>query len=359
MLPFSVILPDLRKSTYILFATIVCYACDTSKSARETDADTKNTATEILEGMVLIPGGTFTMGGRSEQAYQDEFPRHDVEVSPFYLDATEITNTQFTKFVEETGYLTVAERPVDWDEISKQLPANTPKPPDSVLMPGSLVFKPTEGPVDLRDFSQWWVWKTGADWRHPEGPQSDISGREDHPVVHIALEDAQAYATWAGKRLPTEAELEWAATGGDNDNKYPWGNEPIEQAYDKANFWQGFFPYQNLEEDGFYATAPVKNYPPNAYGLYDMAGNVWEWCADRYHVQSYEQDSQVGVVKNPEGSVVSYDPNEPYAKEKFVVRGGSFLCNDSYCSGYRVARRMPSDRDSGANHKGFRCAKDI
>lgn len=313
---------------------------------------------EAPEGMVFIPAGTFTMGGRSDQAYEDEFPRHDVKVSGFYMDVTEVTNAQFLAFTESTGYITIAERDIDWEEMKSQVPEGTPRPPDSVLMAGSLVFQKTLQPVNLRDFTQWWKWTTGANWRQPQGPGSSIEDKMDHPVVHIAFEDAQAYAKWAGKRLPTEAEWEWAALGGNDDNKYPWGNEPVEKAYDKANFWQGLFPYENQLADGFEGTAPVKSFPANSYGLYDMAGNVWEWCRDKYDTRSYAQDKSKGTVSNPSGSERYYDPREPLSP-KHVIRGGSFLCNDSYCSGYRTARRMSSSRDSGFNHTGFRSVKDI
>ena len=310
------------------------------------------------EGMVLIPSGEFLMGGRSDQAYQDEFPQHKVMISSFYMDVHEVTNRQFLKFVEETGYLTIAERDIDWEEMKTQLPAGTPKPPDSLLKSGSLVFAQTATRVNLNDYSQWWKWTIGANWKNPEGPGSSVEERMDHPVVHIAWDDAQAYAKWAGKRLPTEAEWEWAASGGNNDSKYPWGNESISEAYTKANFWQGVFPMQNLEKDGFYLTAPVGSFPKNGFGLYDMAGNVWEWCQDKYDMRSYQTDLSNGTIVNPKGSSSYFDPREPYAS-KHIIRGGSFLCNDSYCSGYRVSRRMSSSPDSGFNHTGFRCVKDV
>lgn len=309
------------------------------------------------ESMAYIPGGTFQMGGKSDQAEADEYPIRTVKISPFYMDKTEVTNKDFLAFVEATGYQTVAERPIQWEELKKQLPKGTPKPADSLLQPGSLVFKPASAPVNLADYSQWWEWVVGASWKHPEGPESHIKERMNHPVVHIAYEDAQAYAEWAGKRLPTEAEWEWAAMGGIDRAKYSWGNAPIEKAYDKANFWQGIFPTNNLQLDGFYGTAPVKHYSPNGYGLYDMAGNVWELCQDRYHYAAY-QLTNTDVISNPSGPETSYDPREPYS-EKYVTRGGSFLCSDSYCSGYRTARRMSLDRQSTLNHTGFRCVKDI
>jgi formylglycine-generating enzyme required for sulfatase activity len=235
---------------------------------------------------------------------------------------------------------------------------NTPKPPDSVLQAGSLVFTATKGPVDLRDYSQWWVWTIGANWKNPEGPKSHLNNKMDHPVVHIAWEDAQAYSQWIGKRLPSEAEWEWAAMGGIKASKYPWGDEPAEKSFDKANFWQGYFPFQNLEKDGFYASAPVKTFPPNGYGLYDMAGNVWEWCQDKYRFDAYKLDKNKGDIINPKGPNDFFDPTEPNVP-KYVIRGGSFLCNDSYCSGYRVSRRMRSSKDSGFNHTGFRCVTSI
>lgn len=302
------------------------------------------------EGMVLVPGGSYKMGGRSEQAGRDEFPRHDEEIKSFYMDAAEVTNAQFKEFVDATGYVTVAEKDIDWEELRKQVPPGTPKPPDSVLVAGSLVFKQTTTAVNLNDYSQWWSWTIGADWRHPEGPESNIKDRMNHPVVHIAWTDAKAYAEWAGKRLPTEAEWEWAAASGSSDVIYPWGNEPAANSANKANFWQGGFPYENLLEDGFFATAPVKSFPPNKFGLYDMAGNVWEWCEDIY-------DSR-GYVEMPEDQLPS-SRNDMAGVAERVMRGGSFLCNDSYCSGYRVSRRMGSSTDSGHNHAGFRCVKDV
>jgi formylglycine-generating enzyme len=302
--------------------------------------------------MVFIPKGQYEMGGNNELADPDEFPKHGVKVKSFWMDAHEVTNRQFMEFVQETGYVTVAERPIDWEELKKQLPPGTPKPADDILQPGSMVFHPTNGPVPMDNPGRWWLWVIGANWRNPEGPSSNINNRMDHPVVHVSYEDANAYAKWAGKRLPTETEWEWAARGGLDDPVYPWGNEPAQNASNKANFWQGMFPYQDRGEDGYTGTSPVMSFAPNGYGLYDMAGNVWEWCEDWYHAQTYELND--GGTSGPE---VSYDPQDPMIPKR-VVRGGSFLCNDSYCSGYRVSRRMKSSEDSGLNHTGFRCVKD-
>jgi len=308
--------------------------------------------------MTYIPEGEYTMGGKSEQAYYDEFPRHEVYVDGFYMDIHEVTNEQFKMFVDATDYKTVAERPIDWEELKLQVPPNTPKPADSLLLPGALIFKQSETPVDLRQYMLWWEWKVGANWKHPNGPQSTISDIMNHPVVHIAYEDAVAYCNWAGKRLPTEAEWEWAASGGHEDYKYPWGNNSIDQSYDKANFWQGLFPTTNTLQDGYFATAPVKSFPPNSFGLYDMAGNVWELCADKYSVTTYEEDKKKEIIRNPTGANHSTDPNSLFPNISYVIKGGSFLCNDDYCSGYRVSRRMGVDPYSGAVHTGFRCVKD-
>ena len=310
-----------------------------------------------VTGMVLIPGGVFAMGGDNEQAAPDEYPKHKVQVSSFYMDKTEVTNVQFKKFVDATGYITTAERVPDWEELKKSVPPRTPKPPDSIMVAASLVFKPTNGPVNLSDYSQWWRWVKGADWKHPEGPGSTIAGKENYPVVQVSWFDAMAFCKWAGKRLPAEAEWEFAARGGLENNIYPWGNENINSGKAKANSWEGKFPYLNEKKDGFVTAAPVKSFLPNGYGLYDMAGNVWEWCSDWYNADYYKSIAN-SMATNPKGADKSFDPDEPYAQKR-VLRGGSFLCNDSYCSGYRVARRMKSSPDTGLEHTGFRCVKDI
>lgn len=309
-------------------------------------------------GMVWVPGGEFSMGSTDPLARPDERPVHRVRVSGFWMDATEVTNAQFAAFVDATGYKTVAERPVDWEELKKQVPPGTPQPPPENLLPGSMVFTPPAGAVDPRNgWGQWWAWVSGADWRHPEGPGSSIKGRENHPVVQVAYEDALAYCRWAGKRLPTEAEWEFAARGGLDGKVNCWGDEPVDPK--RANIWQGRFPIANTTEDGFAGTAPVKSFAPNGYGLYDMAGNVWEMCTDLFNDRSYEMlvaEAGPGVVAdNPTGVKVSHDPRSPYEPVLHVVRGGSFLCNDSYCASYRPSARMASSPDTGLSHTGFRC----
>jgi formylglycine-generating enzyme required for sulfatase activity len=309
------------------------------------------------EGMVWIEGGSFAMGGDNKQARKDEFPKHAVQVTGFYMDATEVTNAQFSAFVKATGYITTAEKDINWEEIKSQLPPNTPKPPDSVLKAASLTFVATKSEVNLSDYSQWWHWTRGANWKHPQGPNSEIVGKDQLPVTQVSWDDANAYCQWAGKRLPTEAEWEYAARGGLQNNVYSWGNVFEELGASKCNFWQGKFPYLNLNIDGYIGAAPVKSFTPNGYGLYDMAGNVWEWCADLYNNNYYAQLSKQKIVINPKGPSKSFDPDEPLIRKR-VMRGGSFLCNDSYCSGYRVSARMKSSPDSGMEHLGFRCVMD-
>ena len=306
-------------------------------------------------GMVWIKPGSFMMGADNRQASADEYPKHKVAVHGFWMDATEVTNAEFAKFVKATGYITTAERKPDWNELKKQLPPGTPKPSDSLLVAASLVFDPPKEAADLNDYTQWWAWKKGANWRHPHGPGSSVRGKDNYPVVHISWFDAVAYCKWAGKRLPTEAEWEWAARGGLQNKLYPWGDEPVDEGKVKANTWQGHFPDKNTLRDKFYGLAPVASFAPNGYGLYDMAGNAWEWCADYYHNAYYK--TLAAGVNDPKGPTSSYDPDEPYTKKR-VIRGGSFLCNESYCTGYRVARRMKSTEDSGMEHLGFRCVQD-
>ena len=290
-------------------------------------------------GMVWVPGGWFTMG---DEVFPDARPLHRVYVDGFWMDAHEVTNADFANFVKETGYVTVAERPID--------PAKFPGVPAENLEPGSIVFAPPSGPVPLDNHLRWWSWVKASDWQHPEGPHSDITDRENHPVVQIAWEDAVAYAEWAGKRLPTEAEWERAARGGLESQTYAWGEAAPGEGGWQANIWQGRFPAENTREDGYVAAAPVGSFAPNGYGLFDMSGNVWEWCADWYRADTYATSES----RNPAGPSSSHDPQEPGIPKR-VQRGGSFLCHDGYCRRYVPGGRGKGDIESGTNHIGFRC----
>lgn len=304
-------------------------------------------------GMKYIPKGSFTMGAIDKEGRDDEYPAHQVELNAFWIDETEVTNKQFAAFVAATGYKTVAERKPDWEELKKQLPAGTPKPPDDVLVAAALTFKVPNHQIDINNPGEWWHWTPGADWKHPQGPQSSIKGKDNYPVTQVCWDDAVAYASWAGKRLPTEAEWEYAAKGGVKSAIYPWGNEQIESGKAKANTWQGNFPVKNTVWDKFENLAPAKSFAANGYGLYDMAGNVWEWTADWYDADYYQSINGKTTV-DPKGSPNSNDPMEPNVPKK-VTKGGSFMCNVSYCSGYRVSGRMKSSTDTALENTGFRC----
>jgi formylglycine-generating enzyme len=308
------------------------------------------------EGMIWIPGGSFLQGAvpQDHMAMSHEKPQHPVTVDGFFMDITEVTNAQFLNFVTETGYITMAERQIDWKEMQKQLPEGTPKPHDSILQPGSLKFKKTKSSVpNLFDFSQWWEWSIGTNWKLPNGPKSNLKGKENHPVVHVCFEDAQAYCKWAGRRLPTETEWEYAARAKAESAIYFWGDDRS-QLSTKVNSWEGEFPVNNTLEDGFERTAPVKSYPANDFGLYDMAGNVWEMTSDWYNLNYYnELAAAKKTAINPKGAEKAYNPTNPYLKE-IVIKGGSFLCSDSYCASYRVSARMGTSLDSSAEHVGFR-----
>lgn len=297
------------------------------------------------------------MGADNEQGRADEYPKHSVRVNGFYMDATEVTNDQFAAFVSATGYVTTAEKDVKWEDLQKQVAPGTPKPPDSLLQAASLVFVQRAGTVNLQDYSQWWEWRRGANWKHPQGEGSSLVGKGSYPVVHVSWDDAVAYCKWAGKRLPTEAEWEYAARGGFLNNVYPWGNENVDVGKPRCNYWQGSFPIQNEQKDGYAGSAPVRSFGFNGYGLYDMSGNVWEWTADLYHHDYYKEFASTSLASNPTGPATSFDPDEPWIAKR-VIRGGSFLCNESYCSGYRVAARMKTSADSGMEHLGFRCVAD-
>ena len=305
-------------------------------------------------GMVWIPGGTFAMGGVGPEAHENELPIHTVRVDGFWVDTTEVTNTQFARFVEATGYVTTAEKTPDLAEIMKQVPPGTPPPDPEVLKPGALVFVAPKESVPLDDVTGWWQWIPGASWKHPRGPESTLDGLENHPVTQVSWDDAVAYCNWAGKRLPSEAEWEFAARGGLSGKRYVWGDELINDAKPQANVWEGIFPTKNTATDGFAYTAPVKTFAPNGYGLYDTAGNVWEWCSDWYRADTYAAAKDVPLTVNPQGPETSLDPDEPYAPKR-VIRGGSFLCHASYCLNYRPSARRGETPDSGTSNVGFRC----
>ena len=315
------------------------------------DAETDSAATS---GMVWIPGGEFTMGTDDPESYPYERPAHRVRIDGFWMDATEVTNARFRMFVDATGYITTAEKKPEWEELKKQLPPGTPKPSGLQLAAGSLTFTPPPYAVSLEDYSQWWSWTNGTDWKHPKGPNSNITGKDNYPVVHVSYDDAVAYCAWAGKRLPTEAEWEFASRGGKEGQRYSWGNDLYPAGKFMANTFQGVFPGNNLAEDGFAGSSPVKSFPPNGYGLFDIIGNCWEWTYDLYNTNYYNELSKQGLAVNPKGATKSYDPAEPYSK-KHVTRGGSFLCAEDYCMNYRPSARQGTAFDSGMSHISFRC----
>lgn len=301
------------------------------------------------DGMVRVPGGTFRMG--SDSHYPEEAPSHRVSVDPFWIDAAPVTNRQFRAFVEATGHVTFAEIAPDPKDYPGALP--------HMLRAGSLMFDPPTHAVDLRDWSQWWTFKFGATWRKPYGAGSSIKGLDDHPVVHVAYRDAEAYAAWAGKVLPTEAEWEFAAWGGREGCEFAWGDELMRDGRHMANTWQGQFPAENTKEDGWARTSPVRAFPPNGYGLYDMIGNVWEWTSDFWSV-GHQADAPKAccVPQNPRGGAEteSYDPRLPAIRiPRKVLKGGSHLCAPNYCRRYRPAARHAEPVDTSTSHVGFRC----
>jgi formylglycine-generating enzyme len=325
---------------------------------RDTVPNPSKPAGEAPPGMVWIPGGEFSMGAEDPRglehggpgSMEDARPIHRVYVDGFWMDETEVTNEEFEKFIKATSYVTIAE--------IKPRAEDFPGAPPENLVAGSVVFTPPGHPVQLNDHYQWWSYVHGANWRHPTGPDSNLKGREKYPVVQIAYPDAVAYANWAGKRLPTEAEWEFAARGGLSGKVYTWGNELTPGGKWMANTYQGSFPNTEKSEDGSTGLARVEEYPPNGYGLFDMAGNVWEWCSDWYRPDYYAQLANSAVTRNPEGPGTPFDPAEPTEKKK-VHRGGSFLCNDSYCTRYMIGTRGKGEVNTGSNHLGFRCIKTV
>jgi sulfatase modifying factor 1 len=344
---------------YLLTALAVAAA----QPARPTQENSGRPAGPTPAGMVWIPGGEFSMGTTDPtrevcggpDTMDDARPVHRVYVDGFWMDATEVTNAEFARFVAATGYVTYSERQPRAEDY--------PGVPAEKLVAGSVVFTPPDHPVPLTDPLVWWSYVPGADWRHPEGPASNLKGREKHPVVHIAYEDAETYAKWAGKRLPTEAEWEFAARGGRAGERYTWGDELQPGGRWMANIWEGAFPHQNTGGDGYTGTAPVAHYDANPYGLFDMAGNVWEWCSDWYRPDAYDLDVKAAgdaVVRNPHGPARadSFDPQEP-GQVKRVQRSGSFLCTDQYCTRYMLGSRGKGAPDTGSNHLGFRCVAGV
>lgn len=317
-------------------------------------------------GMARVPGGAFLMGSEHRLAQPNERPAHPVRVRGFWMDTAHVTNDQFAEFVRQTGYRTTAERKPDWETIRVQLPAGTPRPPDAVLVPGAMVFVGTSAPVRLDDYSQWWQYVPGADWRHPQGPGSSIEGKGDHPVVQVSHEDALAYARWAGRRLPTEAEWEFAARGGLEQATYVWGDEALAAGELQANYWDTRsrpFPVVSPRAGGAVGTVPVRTFPANGWGLHDMTGNAWQWVADWYRADQFARQARGarGPVDDPQGPADSFDPDDPgipaHAPRR-VIRGGSFLCNEDYCLSYRPSARRGSDPHSPMSHVGFRLVKD-
>lgn len=352
MLPYSV------KRTFkfgILLTSIAVLAFSCKKEAKKTTEGKITSAIKTPENMVWVGKKTFIRGAKESDKYAmpREKPAHKVTVDGFYIDVNEVTNKQFTEFVKATDYITVAERKIDWEEMKAQLPPGTPKPHDSILQPGSLIFnKKVNAIVNMNNYQQWWTWKIGADWKHPSGPESSIEGKDNYPVVHIALEDALAYCKWANRRLPTEAEWESAAQGNNSNTIFTWGNDAsILNA--NANTWQGVFPTKNESKDGFEFISETRSYPPNSIGLYDMLGNVWELTSDLFNVNHYKELDVSEPILNPTGAEKSYSPSNPYQVEH-VMKGGSFLCHASYCASFRISAKMGVAIDSGSDHMGFR-----
>ncbi len=338
---------------FILTLLFTSYSC--KKEGEKKSEEKIKSEIKKPKNMIWVEGKTFLRGAKADDKYAmpREKPAHKVTVDGFFIDITEVTNKQYKKFVEETKYITVAERKIDWEEMKSQLPHKTPKPHDSILQPGSLIFnKNVNAVVNMNNYTQWWTWKIGANWKHPSGPNSTIEGKDNYPVVHIALEDALAYCKWANRRLPTEAEWESAAQGNNTNTIFTWGNDDT-ILNSNANTWQGVFPTKNDSKDGFEFISATKSYPPNSIGLYDMLGNVWELTSDLFNVNHYQELDISKPLLNPKGATKSYSPSNPYQVEH-VMKGGSFLCHASYCASFRISAKMGVAIDSGSDHMGFR-----
>jgi len=349
------------KNVIIVLITILVFNCKTEPKEQRHQLLIEQPANILTpKGMVWVTGKTFTQGAKSGDlfAMMREKPAHQVTVDGFFIDITEVTNSEFKTFVNATQYITVAERTIDWETMKATLPKGTLKPHDSILQPGSLIFnKNVNAVVNMANYNQWWTWKIGANWKHPQGPNSTIIGKDHFPVIHIALEDAQAYCKWANRRLPTEAEWESAAQGTAINHIYTWGNDNA-LLTNNANTWQGTFPIKNESTDGYSFIAPVKSYTPNSIGLYDMLGNVWELTNDLFNENYYKEIDSSKILVNPKGATKYYNSSNPYSKEH-IIKGGSFLCHESYCASFRISARMGVSIDSGSDHTGFRTVATV
>ncbi|TXD85553.1 SUMF1/EgtB/PvdOfamily nonheme iron enzyme [Subsaximicrobium wynnwilliamsii] len=362
------------KITFIIVFAIVFFCCKEQPKPAVAAQASKTAAARVPhkilkeqpknvstpQGMVWVAGKTFTQGAKANDAFamSREKPAHQVTVDGFFIDITEVTNANYKAFVDATSYITIAERSIDWEDMKKNLPQGTPKPADSLLQPGSLIFnKAVSAVVNMDNYAQWWTWKIGADWKHPAGPNSHIKGKDNFPVVHIAYEDALAYCEWANRRLPTEAEWEAAAQGTARDAIFTWGDD-AQKLNENANTWQGSFPVKNESLDGFEFIAPAKSYPPNSIGIYDMMGNVWELTSDLFNVNYYQSLDTNTTLINPKGAKAGFNPDNPYQPEH-IIKGGSFLCHASYCASFRISARMGTAFDSGSDHTGFRTVATV